>query len=54
MEEIVLRSSYNKDRENEKLKAMVINLLKEVDFYKNELELCFEENEKGSFKRLYE
>ena len=47
MEEIVLRSSYNKDRENEKLKAMVVNLLKEVNFYKNELELCFEENEKS-------
>jgi hypothetical protein len=38
MEEIVLRSSYNKDRENEKLKAMVVNLLKEVNFYKNDEE----------------
>ena len=51
MEEIVLKSSYNKDRENEKLKAIVVSLLEEVNFYKNELALC---NEEGSFKLLYE
>ena len=53
MEEIVLKSSYNKDRENEKLKAKVSNLLEEVNFFKNELELC-KEQKNTKFPERYE
>ena len=51
MESVILRSTYNQGRENEKLKAIVVGLMDELKHTKNELELCLEE---GAFKQLSE
>ena len=53
MESVILRSSIRPEREVEKLKAVVLILKKEVEFYRNELELCIEPSRRV-FKRLNE